>query len=286
MNLSTRTASSRAAAPFSVPAGVVVEPRRFDFRDLDAIPKYWFADNAIITHMENAFSFLIPPGEAFFIRSVRNYQDRAKDPAQKALIEAFVQQEGLHTRAHNEFNASLARFGVDVARETAYARRTVARMEKFLPKKMRLGVTVFLEHLTAVGAHTVFSEPVVAESMHPEALRFWRWHAAEELEHKAVAFDLFREVGGGYWLRVLSAVAAIALLAVPLNRLVVRMSREDPQPVSEDMRKSARELNRKIAGPQLRMIGKYFRPGFHPWNENDEPYLRGWYRNPDVSAAG
>ncbi len=40
-------------------------------------------------------------------------------------------------------------------------------------------------------------------------LAFWRWHAAEELEHKAVAFDLFERLAGGYVLRVASALAAL-----------------------------------------------------------------------------
>jgi predicted metal-dependent hydrolase len=267
-----------------LPEGVVIEPRRFEFRELDTMPQHWFADNALITHMENAFSLLIPPGERFFIRSVRNYEDRAGDPELAELIRGFLQQEGQHTRAHNEFNAALGRFGVDVERETAYAHRAIARMERLLPRKMRLGATVFLEHLTATGAHVLFMEPAIARAMHPEALRFWRWHAAEELEHKAVAFDLFRAIGGGYGLRVLSALAATALLLVPFYRLFLRMLNEDPRPVTKAMRREARDLNRKIAGPQLRLLAHYFRPGFHPWQEHDQRYLQEWYATPDTGS--
>jgi predicted metal-dependent hydrolase len=245
------------------------------------VPQYWFADNPIVTHMENAFSLLIPPGERFFIRSVRNYEDRAADPEFKDLIRAFIEQEGLHTRAHNEFNARLKRFGVDVQREIAYANRVFAWMQKVLPKKVQLGVTVFLEHLTATGAHMLFTEPVVAESMHPQALRFWRWHAAEELEHKAVAFDLFEQVGGGYLLRIFSAMTAVLLLALPLHRIARRMMKEDPTAITSAMRQQARDLNRKVMQPQLRMIGQYFKPGFHPWDVDDLRHLEEWYASPE-----
>ena len=271
-----------AARSSRLPDGIVVQPRRFEFRDLESVPQYWFAENPIITHIENAFSILIPPGERFFIRSVRNYEDRATDPESEGLIRAFIQQEGLHTRAHNEFNDSLKRFGVDVEREIAYANRVFTWLQKVLPKKVQLGATAFMEHLTATGAHMLFMEPVVAESMHPEMVRFWRWHAVEELEHKAVAFDLFRAVGGGYLLRIFSAIAAVLLLALPFNRIARRMIKEDPTAITPAMRQQTRDLNRKVMRPQLRMIAQYFKPGFHPWDFDDLRHLKEWY----TSAEG
>lgn len=257
--------------------GAFIQPRRFEFTDLDSVPKYWLAENPIVTHIENAFSILIPPGERFFIRSVRNYADRARDPELADLVRAFVQQEGLHMRAHNEFNAALARWGVDVDREIAYAESVFAWIEKWVPKKVQLGMTAFLEHITATGAHTLFVEPVVAESMHPEALRFWRWHAVEELEHKAVAFDLLRDVGGGYLLRVTSAIVAVALLARPFDRIARRMVRDDPRRVTAEDQRRARRLHARLLPPQLRMIARYFLPWFHPNDVDDRRHLADWY---------
>jgi predicted metal-dependent hydrolase len=273
--------SHPAAKSSRLPDGVVVQPRRFEFRDLQSVPQHWFAGNPIVTHIENAFSILIPPGERFFIRSVRHYEHRA-DPEHAELIRGFIEQEGQHTRAHHEFNASLGRFGIDVEREAAYANRVFAWMQKVLPRKVQLGMTAFLEHLTATGAHMLFVEPAIAESMHPEMVRFWRWHAAEELEHKAVAFDLFRDVGGGYLLRIFSALAAVVLLALPFDRIARRMRKQDPTIITPAMRQQARELNRKVMRPQLRMIAQYFKPGFHPWDSDDVRHLEEWY----ASAEG
>lgn len=271
-----------AARSPRLPDGVTIQPRRFDFEGLDQVPQYWFGGNPLLTHTENAFSILIPPGERFFIQSVQHYANRAADPELRELIRAFVQQEALHTRAHNDFNASLTHFGVDVGREVAYADRVMARMQRWLPRKMQLGVTVFLEHLTATGAHMLFLEPAIAHAMHPEMLRFWRWHAVEELEHKAVAFDLFREVGGNYVLRVASAFAAVLFLALPFVKIARRMMRNDPNPVTDAMREQARELNRKAMRPQLRMLRDYFRRDFHPWQCRDESYLAAWYASPEA----
>jgi predicted metal-dependent hydrolase len=272
-----------AATSSRLPEGVAIQPREFRWRSLEAVPQYWFAGNPILSHVENAFSILIPPGERFFIRSVRNYEDRVKDPELADLIRAFIQQEALHTRAHNEFNTSLRAFGVDVDREIAFASRVMTAMGKHLPKKMQLAVTVFLEHLTATGAHVLFCVPAIGESMHPEMLRFWRWHAAEEMEHKAVAFDLYQQLGGGYLLRIFSAIAAVLLLALPFARIARRMLKNDPNPITGEMRQQARAMRWKAMGPQRRMLGQYFQPGFHPWHCRDEKYLAEWYASPGVA---
>lgn len=264
--------------------GVVIQPRKFEFRELESIPQYWFANNPLLTHFNNAFSLMIPPGEIFFIRSVRNYEQATRDPELKQAIRAFAAQEGYHTKAHHEFNASFAKFGVDVAWAERFSQQAIDRLERRLPKKLRLGATVFLEHLTATGAHMLLSEPKLAEQMHPEALRFWRWHAAEELEHKAVAFDLFREVGGGYFLRILSAVATLALLGGSFIRLARAMIRRDPTRITAAHHAQARELNRHMMRKQVKLFFAFFRPGFHPWKIDDQKYLAAWYAAPETAA--
>lgn len=281
----TMTKAFPAAESTDLPEGVVVQPRRYEFEGLEDIPQYWFAHNPITTHVENAFSILIPPGERFFIRSVRHYADQVTDPDTQELIRAFCQQEALHTKAHNELNASFKRFGIDVDREIAYADRSMAVIARILSPKSQLAVTAFLEHLTATGAHMMFQEAdFMEEKMHPEMLRFWRWHAAEELEHKAVAFDLYHRIGGGYVRRVLCAVATAVLLAVPFVRIARRMMHEDPHNVTAAEREEARAIDRKLTRAQLKPILGFFKRDFHPWNAHDEAYLREWYAADETAA--
>ena len=102
------TAVHEPARSRDFPDGVSMQPREYSFADLHAIPQHWNMDNPVLTHFENAFSIMIPPGERFFIDSVRHYEDRVTDDEGRELIRAFVQQEGLHGQAHDAFNASLA----------------------------------------------------------------------------------------------------------------------------------------------------------------------------------
>jgi len=279
------TEVDQSARSDSFPEGIAMQPREYSFEDLDAIPKYWNLDNPVLTHFENAFSIMIPPGGRFFIDSVRAYEDRVTDDEGRALIKAFVRQEGLHGEAHDRFNASYERYGIDIARQEAYAAKVFRRARRWLPAKIQLGITVFSEHLTAVGAHTLLDAPEVEDEIDPQMLSFWRWHAAEELEHKSVAFDLFHRVGGGYATRMLSVLAAALFLAVPMVRITRALLREDPHQATAADRKQALAVQRRMGRRQLPLFLAYFKPGFHPWQIDDSGMLREWYRQGSLAQA-
>ncbi|MEZ5269691.1 MAG: metal-dependent hydrolase [Microthrixaceae bacterium] len=279
------TEVDQSARSDNFPEGIAMQPREYSFEDLDAIPKYWNLDNPVLTHFENAFSIMIPPGERFFIDSVRAYEDRVTDDEGRALIKAFVRQEGLHGEAHDRFNASYERYGIDIARQEAYAAKVFRRARRWLPAKIQLGITVFSEHLTAVGAHTLLDAPEVEDEIDPQMLSFWRWHAAEELEHKSVAFDLFHRVGGGYATRMLSVLAAALFLAVPMVRITRALLREDPHEATSADRKQALAVQRRMGRRQLPLFLAYFKPGFHPWQIDDSGMLREWYRQGSLAQA-
>lgn len=270
----------------SLPDGVSVQPREFSFGDLDAIPQYWTMGNPLLTHFENAFSIMIPPGERFFIDSVRHHENRVGDAEARELIRAFIQQEGLHGRAHDRFNHSYARFGIDVRTQQRYAEGVFRRLRRWLPWRIQLGITAFAEHLTAVGAHTLLDDDDAADQMDPQMLEFWRWHAAEELEHKAVAFDLFHKVGGRYPTRMLSVVVAVLTLSVPILRIAKGMIDDDPHVPTRRERKEAAAFQRRMLRRQVPMLLAYFRPRFHPWQIDDSGMLKDWYRGTDAVRIG
>ena len=51
--------------------------------------------------------------------------------------------------------------------------------------------TIALEHFTAMMAETHARHQDLFDKAHPEVEKLWRWHAMEETEHKAVAYDVF-----------------------------------------------------------------------------------------------
>jgi len=51
-------------------------------------------------------------------------------------------------------------------------------------------------------AHDLLEHPERSDGVDENFKQLWRWHAIEETEHKAVAFDVYQAVGGGYFRRV------------------------------------------------------------------------------------
>ena len=45
----------------------------------------------------------------------------------------------------------------------------------------------------------------------PEMIDLIKWHGSEEIEHRTVAFDLYRHLGGSYIARYYLSVAVIVL---------------------------------------------------------------------------
>ena len=64
-------------------------------------------------------------------------------------------------------------------------------------------MTAAYEHFTAVLATGMLTHPEWLAGTSAELALLWRWHAVEESEHKAVAFDLYRAMGGSDSRRIL-----------------------------------------------------------------------------------
>ncbi|MGI9579341.1 MAG: metal-dependent hydrolase [Microthrixaceae bacterium] len=280
------TAVDQPARSDSFPEGVEMQPREYSFDDLGAIPQYWQMGNPLLTHFENAFSIMIPPGERFFVDSVKAYENRVTDEEGRELVRAFVTQETLHGEAHDRYNASCGRFGIDILSEERYAAKVFRRTQRWLPRRIQLAITVFSEHLTAVGAHSLLDSPEAEDEFDPQMLAFWRWHAAEELEHKSVAFDLLRKVGGGYITRMLGVLASALFLAVPMVKIARSMIRQDDHRITRAERKKASDVQKRIFKRQFPYFIAYFKPSFHPWQIDDTEMLKDWYaeRTPALAS--
>lgn len=171
------------------------------------IPRHWKGGDAFATHFLNALSSTFPFGEAFFVRSVLHYRKQISDPHLLRQIRGFAGQEGQHSRLHDEHVGMLLAQGY-----TALATRNrlgdrITRWHNRRTPKFSLRVTAALEHLTALLARQILSDPERRTAdMHPEMAVLWRWHALEEAEHKAVAFDVLTQVSPSHSGRVIAMI--------------------------------------------------------------------------------
>lgn len=174
------------------------------------IKRHWNGDDAFLTAFFNALSFSFPEGEQFFIESVRNaVQHLEETEDNKALLDkvrGFIGQEASHRHIHAQCNAQLEaqglinHWGVRIVKRKTRARRLLNKA----PRRhlYELAITSGYEHLTAVlGDLTLDSQDTAADWLAQADFplqTLWRWHAAEECEHKSVAFDLYQQLNGSY----------------------------------------------------------------------------------------
>ncbi|WP_430461442.1 metal-dependent hydrolase [Thalassolituus sp. LLYu03] len=269
------------AAVSHTPAGVDIKPRKMEFPFSNIQDPFVFAGNSLLTVFFGALSSTFPPGEAEFIASVRNYRDRVTDPLLKEQIRGFIGQEGHHSHQHKRANEVLRDLGIDAVRLEKHLERDLKRFHtrKFATDKLRLAMTVGMEHMTAIMAEFVLNNPEVLEPLEKSVRDLLYWHAVEEIEHKAVAFDVFMAMEGDqkYLRRVLRFVTwmfsiRISCYMVALLFWARRMPKWREIKGFWRFMFGAKGMLTNIRQPYR----DYFKPGFHPWDHDNRELISKW----------
>lgn len=274
----------------NTPEEVAIRPRNREHDLAQALSRDWFENHPFKTAWFNAMSITFPLGEKFFIDSVRHYADQIEDPKLREEIRGFSGQEGFHRREHERYNHTLCeRRGYDLDYLEGRLAKNIARGKKLLSPLEQLAVTAALEHVTAIMAESGLSEdnPMRGKA-EPEMRALWDWHAAEEMEHKAVAFDVYRAVGGGERMRKRALRRATILLLTDIMVGVVHMLRRDGKLWQPRLWWQGWKFLFFKDGVLRRVwpaYREYFRDGFHPWQRDTRDLLQSWQaRQPELVA--
>ena len=217
---SARDSGGPTATPSGSAPPIVVRRPKLDLGNRERseappIERYWWGGELFRTHFLNALSSTFPFGEAFFVRSVRHYADRLEDPDLAKQVRAFAAQEGQHSRIHDDHVELLIAQGYGALETRNRFFDRIVRWHNRRTPAFSLAVTASLEHLTALLARQVLDEEADwTATMEPRMRTLWRWHALEESEHKAVAFETYRAMDLSYGLRVAAMVFSTFDLAI------------------------------------------------------------------------
>ena len=280
----TRSAASRSdvASPAPSTPERDIPARRISFDEqLAELPKHFAADEDLITsHLIAVLSGLFPDGEDFFVRSVRHYRDRIDDPVLKKQVAGFIGQEAIHGREHRALNERLDELGYRIGAVERQTRFLLKARERLASAKWNLGTTAALEHYTATLAAMLLSEPDARRRLGDGAAHdVLVWHALEEAEHKAVAFDVYRYVGGTERMRrwSMNLVTVGFFMAVGLN-MAFRIAADRETYRWGRLWKSFQNVRHSpLFRRQLwRNLRDYNRPGFHPDDHDTDDLLDEW----------
>lgn len=267
------------------PKHITIKPRHMNFEFNTQIPHYWFGNDPVLTHFLNVLSITFPEGERFFLDSVRAFRDKVDDPKQQKDISGFIGQEAFHSKEHAAYNTFLASQGYQKLvnkTERVSSKLLKGGRLRFTPKE-QLAITSALEHITAILAKTLLEHPKNLAMIDQHIRPLWLWHAIEETEHKAVAYDLYRDISH----EKMSEKNTVMILGTLY--LVIFSSYFTWQFLKQDgviakqpwrvVRGYWRLLGYKgLLMPAIKEYFNYFKKDFHPWHDDNSRFLDRAYK--------
>jgi len=256
--------------------------RRVNFSGWDKYePRTYFHNSKAKSYAFCASSLENPMGEQFFINSIQNYQseiDQLNDPELQHQTRLFCEQEGQHRREGIGLSTALVKhgFSLDKAEKPVMWLYNIYRR---LPRAFQLAITCGNEAATSLQAKWFLTNPTVNQAINANIAEFWLWHAFEEIEHKAVVYDIFQSVSGSYFTRILGMIVGVPLLILSILWLQYSLLRQDKDPIKWRDVVDTYDLFLGKMGALTYMVphlAKYFRPSYHPLQLDDSELLAKW----------
>ncbi|MFF7410233.1 metal-dependent hydrolase [Streptomyces lydicus] len=263
-------------------------PRRvwFDWRET---PLVGIPGEPTASHVINVLHLLLPAGERWLVKVLKEALPLVRDEQLLKDVKGFMGQEATHSVQHSYVLDHLAHQGL-VTRP--YTRHVDFLFEHLLGDKppfgapvparewlrFRLSLIAAIEQFTAVlGDWVLDADGLDRAAPDPVMLDLLRRHGAEEVEHRAVAFDMYQHTGGEDPARRARRVLGTAVTAPVLLYLwgwgAAYLLRHDPQlaaPSRYSLRAHHRAVRRGLL-PTWRALGaaipRYLRRSYHPSQE-------------------
>lgn len=292
----------------------VITPRKVAF-DLSESPLHWLPGDSFSSHVINSIHLLLPAGELWFCRVYNKALPLVTDEQLRIDVRAFIEQEAIHARAHKHGEDWLKNQDIDVSE---YRERVDWLFKQLLgdkplgysiPKRLekrwlvlRVGLIAAIEHFTGMlGDWSMNSDswdkgdPVVAD--------LFRWHLAEEVEHRTVAFDLFAHLCRtqlGFY------ISRQALMALVFPLFIYAVMEGYRSIAKQDADASTRKLSKALLPLllwRMEKVGRssgnmpafsylcrrtllWAKPWFHPGSEGDTEQALAYLAQSPAALAG
>lgn len=241
-----------------------------------------FADNPLLSAMFNTLSVQFPAGERFMIDAVRQFQQDITDEALKQDARGFIGQEAHHANEHEVMADALTKVNFPTELIVKQTEWMLDKITRLLPPKDLMATTAALEHFTAMLGSLVMNEPQLIQDVHPSIKPLFIWHAIEESEHKAVAFDVYQNTVGSYPRLMFAYLWSTSLLTALTAYYMALVMVKDRSIFN--LRDNLKGLNWMFgfgnnAGHLRRRLPEFFtffRPNFHPWEADNSDAITYW----------
>ena len=253
--------------------------------------RHWVRGDPYATAFFNALSAVFPHGETFMIRCMIPWAERVP-PSLGREVKAFIEQEAGHSREHVAMNRALIDAGYDIEPLDRKIRGFVNLFEN-ASDMVKLTATMCIEHFTAIIAAEILGDDRHLARTDPDLQELWVWHAIEEVEHKGVAYDVWKYATQEWnpvrrWLWR-SGFMMVITASFFVNRTLgqIELLRQDGVGFFKALTGVMRTGFGKngIGRNVLRPWASFFRPGFHPWDKDDRLLLASGEATLAIAAA-
>jgi predicted metal-dependent hydrolase len=251
--------------------------------DPSKVPLHWVPGDVQTTHTINVLHMLFPSGERWFGKVFAKALQHIDDPELRARARGFAAQEGAHGNAHDRVLDDLRARGLDTARFVATVDWLFDELladqpfGKVVPPELertwllhRLTIIAMIEHYTSFLGHWILHEsgPLEDAGADPQMLDLLRWHGAEEVEHREVAYDVACALGATWLHRLIATIETTPVFVYVWLRATVFLTANDPvEPTKPTFAAFKRAGERGVlpkGWPLLRELARFLRPGYHP----------------------
>ncbi|MBK6275247.1 MAG: metal-dependent hydrolase [Saprospirales bacterium] len=229
-----------------------IKVRRVNFIFNKDNPRFYYKNNPFSTHFINALHIVFPTGERFFVNSVLKHQKEITDDKLKKQVRNFCGQEGVHSAMHEKF--------WNILKENGYI---IKGYENHIDKLL----------------HKIIAK--MAE--------LFQWHAAEEIEHKNVAFDVFQKVDKDEHIKRVTLMPIVtALLYFYLGIGTMMLMYQDRKylkltKLPKQFYDFATGLFSDLHGDLIKEYFSFFKKDFHPSFLNDYHFAENFFKDKDYA---
>lgn len=173
--------------------------------DFEPANPLWTPEHPAFGHALNGGSSVLPYLEPYLIKVMKLAREQI--PAERRALHedlgVFIQQEANHYTTHARYNAVLRRHYAGLEPFEAKIRED---FEGFLSRRslrFNLAYSEGFECMGVIQARLLFEHSdTLLRGADPAVTALWRWHLAEEWEHRTVCHDVYHALDGRYWFRV------------------------------------------------------------------------------------
>lgn len=257
-----------------------LKARAIEFQLPPSLDKYWHDDDDITTYHFNALALFLPTLERLVVLTLKRVNKQIPESELKTEIRGLLAQEAIHGREFERLILQVIQKHYPLKQMNSLKKfRVFANFMNLLSSRFYCGLCAAGEHFTAIAGALFLNDNKWFKGMLPQVAAVMRWHSIEEIEHKAVVFDAFKYIQGGYFIRIFSMLIMIFTFFTMYIKPIWTMAKQDGKLLQASFYGRAWKFYWGKGGWCRQLIGPlfaYFKWNFHPSQQKTDYLIAPW----------